>query len=165
MSAFQNDIIPSTGPEFYRELCGSLQGLISQEPDPIAQMANACALLFHHIPKLNWLGFYLIKGETLVVGPFQGKPACTRIKLGRGVCGTVAQTCKTIVVKDVHEFEGHIACDAASRSEIVLPLMSLNGKLWGVLDCDSPQVDRFTKEDEQGLEEVRQVLEKSISLN
>jgi L-methionine (R)-S-oxide reductase len=162
MSTFENPTIPTSGIEFYSELCLSLQGLLSHEPDPIAQLANASALINHHLIDVNWVGFYMLRGDTLVVGPFQGKPACTRIAIGRGVCGKVAQTLQTAVVDDVHAFPGHIACDASSRSEIVLPLISKNGKIWGVLDLDSPKVARFSDEDRIGLEMVRSVIEKTV---
>ncbi len=123
------------------------------EQDPIANAANTAALLFQTLPGLNWAGFYILRGDTLVLGPFQGKPACVRIALGKGVCGTAAQKQQTLVVKDVHAFPGHIACDAASNSEIVVPVIK-NGKLWGVLDIDSPLPARFDDTDRQFLQQV-----------
>ncbi len=120
-----------------------LRALLANETDPTANAANMAALLFQRMPRLNWAGFYFLKGGTLVVGPFQGLPACTRIPLGRGVCGAAAERQETIVVPDVHAFEGHIACDSASQSEIVVPLV-LGGRLIGVLDVDSPELDRFS---------------------
>ncbi len=138
-------------PELYRELVGELSALIAGEPDDIANLANASALLYHSLPDLNWAGFYLLKQGELVVGPFQGKPACVRIAIGKGVCGTAAARHETVVVRDVHEFPGHIACDAASNSEIVVPLLK-NGELIGVLDLDSPKLARFDEQDREGLE-------------
>lgn len=123
------------------------------EQDPIANAANTAALLFQTLPGLNWAGFYILRGDTLVLGPFQGKPACVRIALGKGVCGTAAQKQQTLVVKDVHAFPGHIACDADSNSEIVVPVIK-NGKLWGVLDIDSPLPARFDDTDRQFLQQV-----------
>jgi L-methionine (R)-S-oxide reductase len=138
-------------PELYRELVRELSALIAGEPDVIANLANASALLFQSLPDLNWAGFYLLKQGELVVGPFQGKPACVRIAIGKGVCGTAAQRRETVIVRDVHEFPGHIACDAASNSEIVVPMVK-NGELIGVLDLDSPKLARFDEEDRAGLE-------------
>lgn len=138
-------------PELYRELVKELSALIAGEPDFIANLANASALLYHSLPELNWAGFYLLKQGELVVGPFQGKPACVRIAIGKGVCGTAAERRATVVVRDVHEFPGHIACDAASNSEIVVPMVK-NGELIGVLDLDSPKLARFDEQDREGLE-------------
>src|SRR5437868_8352207 len=121
--------------ELYPQLAQELQALIAGEPDFIANLANASALLFDSMPDLNWAGFYLLKGGELVVGPFQGKPACVRIAMGKGVCGTAAAQRTTTIVKNVHEFPGHIACDAASNSEIVVPMIR-SGELLGVLDID-----------------------------
>lgn len=128
--------------EQYQRLTKQAVALIESEPDFIANLANLSSLLFMELDDLNWAGFYLTKGEELVLGPFQGKPACVRIPMGRGVCGTAAQTNTIQRVYDVHEFEGHIACDAASNSEIVIPF-SINGKVVGVLDIDSPSIGRF----------------------
>ena len=138
-------------PELYRQLVGELSALIAGEADVIANLANASALLYHALPDLNWAGFYLLKQGELVVGPFQGKPACVRIAIGKGVCGTAAARRETVLVRDVHEFPGHIACDAASNSEIVVPMIRA-GELIGVLDLDSPKVARFDQEDRDGLE-------------
>ena len=135
----------------YGELRAQLSGLYLGERDGLANAANLSALLYHTLPDLNWAGVYLHRAGELVLGPFQGKVACVRIPLGHGVCGTAAQRRETIVVPDVHAFPGHIACDAASRSEIVLPLLQ-NGRLWGVLDLDSPIPDRFDQDDVAGLE-------------
>lgn len=138
-------------PALYRELVGELSALIAGERDFIANLANSAALLYHSLPDLNWAGFYLFKDGELVVGPFQGKPACVRIAIGKGVCGTAAERRATVIVRDVHEFPGHIACDAASNSEIVVPMVR-NGELVGVLDLDSPKLARFDEEDRAGLE-------------
>jgi L-methionine (R)-S-oxide reductase len=150
-------VLPSTldrslpKPTLYSQLSKALQSLVADERDAIANLANASALLFESLPDLNWAGFYLLKNGELVVGPFQGRPACVRIPLGKGVCGTAAQQRKTIVVPNVHEFEGHIACDSASNSEIVVPMIR-GGVLLGVLDLDSPKLGRFDDEDRDGLE-------------
>lgn len=141
----------------YQQLSEQLAGLISDESDRIANLANCTALLWQELGNINWLGFYLLKRNTLALGPFQGKPACSRIDVGKGVCGTAAQMLKTIIVADVHQFPGHIACDAASKSEIVLPVIS-EGKLIAVLDIDSPEVDRFDHHDQQGLELIIRTL-------
>src|ERR1700761_3611256 len=139
----------------YASLAEELNGLLAGESDFIANAANTAALLFDALPDINWAGFYFLrKGENeLVVGPFQGKPACVRIPLGKGVCGTAAATRKTIVVTDVHAFPGHIACDAASQSEIVVPLLR-GDELLGVLDIDSPSVGRFDEADRMGIERL-----------
>ena len=138
-------------PVLYAELAQQAHALLEGERDRIANAANLSALIWHGLPDLNWAGFYLYDGRELVLGPFQGKPACVRIALGRGVCGTAAQTRVTQVVKDVHAFPGHIACDAASNSEIVVPLVR-GGELLGVLDLDSPKPARFDDDDRRGLE-------------
>lgn len=145
----------------YRGLNAQLSELFVTETDGLANAANMCAVLYHGLPDLNWVGFYFLKGEELVLGPFQGQVACVRIALGRGVCGTAAQRREIIVVPDVHSFPGHIACDTASRSEIVLPLLR-NGSVLGVLDVDSPQLARFDVEDRTGLASgCRLLLERS----
>lgn len=138
-------------PDLYRQLLQELNGLIAGEPDFIANLANGAALIYHSLPDLNWAGFYLLKDGELVVGPFQGKPACVRIAMGKGVCGTAAAQRTTQVVRDVNQFPGHIACDAASNSEIVVPMIR-NGDVIGVLDLDSPKLARFDEEDRKGLE-------------
>ena len=140
-------------PEAYRDLANQLTALIGDERDAIANAANTAALLFDLLPDLNWAGFYLFKGGELVLGPFQGKPACIRIPLGRGVCGTAAATRTSQVVADVHAFPGHIACDAASRSELVVPLLD-GDTLLGVLDLDSPVPGRFDDADRAGIEAI-----------
>jgi len=137
----------------YAELAQALAGLLTGERDLIANAANTAALLFGALPSINWAGFYLARGRELIVGPFQGRPACVRIAFGSGVCGRAAADCQTIVVPDVHAFPGHIACDGASRSEIVVPLMR-DGKLVGVLDVDSPELARFDETDRAGLERI-----------
>jgi GAF domain-containing protein len=134
----------------YRELQEQLSAVFAGERDGLANAANMTALLFEALPDLNWAGFYFLKGTELVLGPFQGKLACVRIALGRGVCGTAAERRETLIVPDVHAFAGHIACDSASRSEIVVPLIE-GARLLGVLDLDSPHADRFDAEDGAGL--------------
>lgn len=135
----------------YEELARDLEALLSGEKDLIANAANTSALIHDALPDLNWVGFYLYKSGELVLGPFQGKPACVRIALGKGVCGTAAARRETVLVEDVHEFPGHIACDSASNSEIVIPLVRA-GELLGVLDLDSPKLRRFGAADQRGLE-------------
>ncbi len=135
---------------FYKELNQLAEGLLSSEPDPIAGMANLSSFLFQVLPRVNWCGFYIVKGDELVLGPFHGQPACTRIPMGRGVCGTAAAESRILRVDDVDAFGGHIACDAASQSEIVLPLVH-EGRVVAVLDIDSPEKTRFSEGDESGL--------------
>ena len=151
MTTFQGERPTGTKPQIYRELSLMAEGLFRGERDAIANAANLSALLWMGLADLNWSGFYFLRGPGLVLGPFQGRPACVRIEPGRGVCGTAAQARKTIIVPDVEEFPGHIACDAASKSEIVVPLTA-NGRLLGVLDLDSPLKGRIDKEDARGLE-------------
>ncbi|MEW9585592.1 GAF domain-containing protein [Paraburkholderia sp. DGU8] len=139
-------------PAQYEELVAQARSLLAGEPDWIANAANFSALLFHSLSELNWAGFYFYDGRELVVGPFQGKPACVRIPLGKGVCGTAAQTRLTQVVHDVNAFPGHIACDSASQSEIVVPLVAPDGTLIGVWDVDSPVLARFDAQDAKGIE-------------
>ncbi|HEX4649028.1 MAG TPA: GAF domain-containing protein [Steroidobacteraceae bacterium] len=134
----------------YARLATELRALLEGERDRVANAANTAALIFAALPEVNWAGFYFLKGGELVVGPFQGRPACVRIALGRGVCGTAAAQRRTLIVPDVEEFPGHIACDAASRSEIVIPLLAA-GALLGVLDLDSPRAARFDEADARGL--------------
>ena len=145
----------------YTELKERLQSLIAGVPHPIANLANAAALLWESLPDLNWAGFYLREGEILVLGPFQGKPACIEIPWGRGVCGTAAAENRTQLVPDVHAFPGHIACDSASNAEIVVPLRK-DGVVCGVLDLDSPTPGRFTEADRAGLEAYAKILESGI---
>jgi L-methionine (R)-S-oxide reductase len=137
----------------YARLATTLESLLSGERDRIANAANTAALLFHALPDLNWVGFYFLAGPELVLGPFQGKPACVRIPVGHGVCGTAAARRATVLVPDVHAFEGHIACDPESRSEIVVPL-NAGAALLGVLDLDSPRAARFDAQDRQGIERL-----------
>lgn len=144
----------------YDRLVAQAEALVSGEPDLIANMANLSALIFNNLEQVNWAGFYLYKEDQLVLGPFQGQPACIRIGMGKGVCGTAAETRETQLVEDVHAFAGHIACDAASNSEIVVPLV-VNGQLLGVLDIDSPQFSRFDETDREGLERIARVLEQT----
>jgi L-methionine (R)-S-oxide reductase len=139
--------------EFYAELTRQLTGLLAGERDLIANAANMAALIFNTVPDLNWAGFYFLRGDTLVLGPFQGKPACVRIPIGRGVCGTAVAQRRTLRVEDVNAFPDHIACDSASRSELVVPLIRA-GDVLGVLDLDSPQPGRFTAADQAGLERM-----------
>jgi L-methionine (R)-S-oxide reductase len=139
-------------PAQYQELLRQAQGLLAGEADLIANAANLSALVYHALPDLNWVGVYLFDGRELVVGPFQGKPACVRIPLGRGVCGSAATSRRTQLVADVHAFDGHIACDADSRSEIVVPLVRADGTLLGVWDVDSPLPSRFDDADRAGME-------------
>lgn len=145
----------------YSLLSSSLRALIHDVPHLTANLANASALLWAMLDDINWAGFYLLEGSTLVLGPFQGKPACIEIPLGKGVCGTAAGKDCTQLVCDVHQFPGHIACDSASNSEIVVPL-HCSGKVCAVLDIDSPQIGRFTKADQAGLEEFARVLEEEL---
>src|SRR6188768_116953 len=140
----------------YAELARDLTALLSGERDLIANAANTSALIYDALPDLNWAGFYLYKSGELVLGPFQGKPACVRIAIGKGVCGTAAQRRATMLVEDVHAFPGHIACDSASNSEIVIPLVR-NGELLGVLDLDSPDLARFGSADARGLEAIARI--------
>lgn len=143
--------------ERYAELAESLEALLAGEPDPIANLANAAALVMDGLDDLNWAGFYLLQGDELVLGPFQGKPACVRIPVGKGVCGTAVERRASVRVEDVHAFPGHIACDANSRSELVTPLIR-DGRILGVLDLDSPTPGRFDGEDQAGLERLVAVL-------
>jgi|SRR5271165_1170954 len=147
----------SDKPEFYTQVRQQLAALLKDESDLVANTANAAALLYHSLPDVNWVGFYFSKGDDLVLGPFQGKPACSRIGIGKGVCGTAAAKQQTVIVPDVSRFDGHIACDSASRSEIVVPLINW-GKLVGVLDVDSPTPNRFDEDDAEGLEVIVAVL-------
>ncbi len=148
----------SDKPRFYAELEAQARALVAGEPDRIANAANIAALLFHALPRINWAGFYFLQGDELVLGPFQGKPACVRIPVGRGVCGTAVAAARSQLVPDVHAFPGHIACDVASRAEIVVPLADAGGEIFGVLDIDSPEPDRFDAADLAGLERIAGVL-------
>ena len=153
--SFATQTLSGSKPEQYAQLVAQARALIQGEPDRVANAANLAALVYHALPDLNWVGFYFYDGTELVVGPFQGLPACVRIALDKGVCGAAARTRQTQRVADVEAFPGHIACDAASRSELVVPLVH-DGELVGVFDLDSPRVNRFDEEDQQGLEAIAQ---------
>jgi L-methionine (R)-S-oxide reductase len=150
---FQFEIATSSKTGLYSDLLSAIDAITSSEPDAVANMANAAALIWEYVPDLNWAGFYRVIGGELVLGPFQGKAACIRIPFGKGVCGAAAKSMKTQCVVNVHDFPGHIACDSASQSEIVVPLVA-NGRLIGVLDLDSPLVARFDNADIDGLEAI-----------
>ena len=145
----------------YKALCGQLKALTDGIPYKIANLANASALLWEHLPTINWAGFYMMEDGALVLGPFQGKSACIRIPVGKGVCGTAVAEDKVQLVYDVHDFPGHIACDSASNSEIVLPIHA-GGEIWGVLDIDSPYVGRFTETDRDGLTKIVAIIEEYL---
>jgi GAF domain-containing protein len=158
---YEFSIDTSSKAELYRDLLAALDALTATEADPVANMANAAALVWEYLPALNWAGFYrLIDGE-LVLGPFQGRVACIRIALGKGVCGAAASTLETQLVSDVHAFPGHIACDAASASELVVPIVR-GGQLVAVLDLDSPETGRFDREDAAGCEAIAALLAQRI---
>ncbi len=147
----------------YPQLLKQLESILSIETDPVANMANMAAVLFNGLMDLNWAGFYVLRQDTLVLGPFQGKPACVHIPLGKGVCGTAAQTGQIQRVDNVHQFKGHIACDSASQSEIVIPIFK-NNHVWGVLDIDAPILARFTPEDQTYLEQAVQIFAEKSTL-
>ncbi len=151
---FTSESLSGTKAEQYEQLLAQARALMHGEPDRIANAANVSALVYHALPQLNWAGFYFFDGTELVVGPFQGLPACVRIPLDKGVCGAAASTRQTQRIADVHAFPGHIACDSASNSELVVPLVGANGELIGVFDLDSPVLDRFDVEDQHGLESI-----------
>ncbi|MGY5802835.1 GAF domain-containing protein [Rhizobium hainanense] len=152
-------------PEFYRELADQLKALLDGEHDPIANAANTSALIYQMLSDLNWAGFYFLRQpEELVLGPFQGKPACVRIAVGRGVCGTAVERAQSVLVEDVHAFPGHIACDAASRSELVVPLFRA-GKVFGVIDLDSPLPGRFDSDDQAGIEALGAIYAASCEMD
>jgi L-methionine (R)-S-oxide reductase len=148
--------------ELYGHLAAQLRSLLEGEHDLIANAANCAALLYHALPEVNWAGFYLHREGELVLGPFQGKPACVRIALGKGVCGTAAELRQTVIVENVQEFPGHIACDSASVSEIVVPLIK-DEQLIGVLDLDGPSFGRFDDEDARGLNELAEIFIQAVS--
>lgn len=154
---YEFTIAAGSKTELYRDLGAALDALTADEPDPIANMANAAALIWQYLPDLNWAGFYRALDGELVLGPFQGKPACIRIAMGKGVCGTAAATRETQLVEDVQAFAGHIACDVASRSELVVPIVH-QGALIGVLDLDSPSAARFDAGDAAGCEAIVRLL-------
>lgn len=145
----------------YEQIARQLAALTREVPYETANLANASALLWQELPDINWSGFYKMEDGQLILGPFQGRPACIRIPVGRGVCGTAVAENRVQLVPDVHDFPGHIACDCASNSEIVIPIHK-NGEIWGVLDIDSPIVGRFTEEDREGLEKIAAVLEEIL---
>ena len=153
---FATSSLTGSKPEQYAQLTAQAQALVHGEPDRIANAANLAALIFNSLPSLNWAGFYFYDGRELVVGPCQGLPACVRIPLDKGVCGAAASTRQTQRIADVDAFPGHIACDSASRSELVIPLVR-GDTLIGVLDLDSPELDRFDADDQRGLEAIAQV--------
>jgi GAF domain-containing protein len=159
---FQSAALAGSKPEQYVELAMQARGLLAGERDRIANAANLSALVYHALPELNWVGFYFWDGKELVVGPFQGQPACVRIALGEGVCGTAAQSKQTQRVPDVDEFPGHIPCDSASRSELVVPLYHDDGALLGVFDLDSPVRERFDAQDQEGLEHLAAIFLDSL---
>ena len=146
----------------YRDLAAELDALLTGEPDGVANAANAAAAIYHSLPDLNWAGFYFLRGTELVLGPFQGRPACVRIALGQGVCGTAAMDRRSILVPDVEAFPGHIACDSASRSELVIPLIA-GGVLLGVLDLDSPSLGRFDEADQIGCEALAAIVVRHLA--
>lgn len=146
----------------YDVLNKQLESLIKDVPHVISNLSNASALVYQTLPDLNWAGFYIMQDSKLILGPFQGKPACIEIEIGKGVCGTAVQLNQTMVVNDVHKFPGHIACDSASNSEIVIPI-HLNNKIFGVLDIDAPIFDRFKEEDEEGLTKLVETIEASLN--
>ncbi len=145
----------------YRQLCAQLSDLTVGIPYETANLANAAALLWQHLDRINWAGFYKLEDGQLVLGPFQGKPACILIPVGRGVCGTAVSKNETQLVYNVHNFPGHIACDSASNAEIVVPIR-VGGKIWGVLDIDSPEIGRFSEADREGLESFARILEQCL---
>jgi L-methionine (R)-S-oxide reductase len=149
--------------ELYASLEKQARSLLSGERDPVANAANLVALIFHLLPDLNWAGFYFLRDGELLVGPFQGKPACVRIRIGRGVCGTAAKEKRTMLVEDVDAFPGHIPCDGESRSEAVVPLVAADGSLLGVLDLDSPSQGRFDETDARGLELLAEIYVDSVA--
>lgn len=159
--SFTASTLSGSKPEQYAQLAAQARALVHGEPDRIANAANLAALVFHSLPGLNWVGFYLYDGKELVVGPFQGLPACVRIPLDKGVCGAAARTRQTQRVADVNAFPGHIACDSASRSELVVPLVH-GDELIGVFDLDSPHPGRFDEEDQQGLEAIARAFLESL---
>ena len=160
---FAAHLLTGSKPERYAQLLDQARALMAGERDRIANAANLSALVYHALPALNWAGFYFHDGTELVVGPFQGQPACVRIPLDKGVCGAAATTRQTQRVEDVHAFPGHIACDSASRSELVVPLVGRNGGLIGVFDLDSPELNRFDADDQRGLEAIAQAFVESLA--
>jgi GAF domain-containing protein len=160
---FAANTLTGSKPEQYAQLLAQARALLSGERDRIANAANVSALVYHALPALNWVGFYFFDGTELVVGPFQGLPACVRIPLDKGVCGAAASSRQTQRVADVHEFPGHIACDSASNSEVVVPLIADDGRLLGVFDIDSPEHARFDQDDQHGLEAIARAFVESLT--
>ncbi len=160
--SFTSQALSGSKPEQYAQLAAQARALLHGERDRVANAANLSALVYHALPRLNWVGFYFFDGAELVVGPFQGQPACVRIALDKGVCGAAARTRQTQRVADVEAFPGHIACDSASRSELVVPLQR-GGDLVGVFDLDSPVLDRFDADDQAGLEAIARIFEESLT--
>lgn len=158
---FKFDVATGSKADLYRDVLSAVDAITAGEPDAIANMANVAAVIWEHVPGLNWAGFYRMVGGELVLGPFQGKAACIRIPLGKGVCGVAAQSGEAQVVVDVHAFAGHIACNSASESEIVIPI-TVNGSIFGVLDLDSPQPARFDNDDKIGLKSIVRLLEAQL---
>lgn len=161
--SFSATALAGSKPDQYAQLLAQARALLHGERDRVANAANLAALVYHALPALNWVGFYFFDGRELVVGPFQGLPACVRIALDKGVCGAAASTRQTQRIADVHAFPGHIACDSASNSELVVPLVAADGTLIGVFDLDSPQLDRFDADDQHGLEAIAQVFVESLA--
>ena len=159
---FQSAALAGSKPEQYADLAAQARGLLDGERDRVANAANLSALVYHALPELNWVGFYFYDGNELVVGPFQGQPGCVRIALGKGVCGTAARDKRTQRVADVDDFPGHIPCDSASRSELVVPLFDAAGALVGVFDLDSPVADRFDAHDQEGIERIAAIFVESL---
>jgi L-methionine (R)-S-oxide reductase len=160
MYAFE--VASESKPDLYRDILSAIDAITAGEPDPIANMANAAAILWEYLPDLNWAGFYRTIGDELVLGPFMGKAACIRIAIGKGVCGTAAATRATQLVEDVHAFPGHIACDAASRSELVVPILD-GDRVIAVIDLDSPTAARFDAEDAAGIEAIARMLSDRVN--
>jgi len=160
---FANQALAGSKPDQYAQLLAQAEALLHGERDRIANAANLSALVYHALPDLNWVGFYFFDGTELVVGPFQGLPACVRIPLDKGVCGAAASSRQTQRIDDVHAFPGHIACDSASNSELVVPLVAHGGRLLGVFDIDSPQPSRFDADDQQGLEAIARAFVASLA--
>lgn len=160
---FESAALTGSKPQQYDELAQQARALLQGERDRTANAANLSSLVYHALPQLNWVGFYFYDGSELVVGPFQGHPACVRIALGKGVCGTAAVSKQTQRIADVDAFPGHIPCDSASRSELVVPLLGAGGELVGVFDLDSPVLDRFDADDQRGLEGIASIFVGSLS--
>lgn len=160
---FAANVLTGSKPEQYAQLLAQARALLSGERDRTANAANLAALVYHSLPGLNWVGFYFFDGTELVVGPFQGLPACVRIPLDKGVCGAAASTRQTQRIADVHAFPGHIACDSASNSEVVVPLIADDGRLLGVFDIDSPEHARFDQDDQRGLEGIARAFVESLT--